>query len=860
MATFVQATPAAVLDSLIRRYLKDDLMVGGYVPFVLEAITHHRLLHDRHDQALVDTHSGQKQQSTQHRIWAQRVRALLESQQPGARWAGVCFVRITAQQSVSMFTDHVRTWVTLLVGMLTKHEGSATLEAVITTLSELFAKASKRSDLKSDVASKHLPDFCNHILNHKDKKELLPTIFQALTQSVTLFPSTFRLAVDKTEALCVAYMDGRFDQEPELINAAGTCFAALHYAGGKNPNHPTERITPSEQWRTNLQELIKAIHRCLNVLFSTIDEDKPDESEMAGKNKYLANMPTPAEDAIQRYPQMFARFASLSKVLVTCLTNPTKESVHLPVNSLVALLTRVYNVTAKTLMSDARGVDPQEYYTLISGVSSLHLASNNVLKTLLATAQDHLVRHMSHLATIAVRLIRHTSGGSMSTIVRTSTYSIVETCIQAFGIPFVNMIQAPLVNALLDDLRMPAAKVVNPLELGAGGSNANSRANNHTTKHKGGAGKNRRGQGAAGASNPAGDEDIVSPQVFIAASNVLSLVLTTAGPSLAPHARAAADTLVVTHLLNSQHYVNPIEPTSEASFYIAAVRIQLYKTLVASISSPGEAQSNLVPLSVGIFKAGLNDTEKYVRDSCTMALTVCDLIMHSRMPPMQRARTSYAAKKANKEEKAIQETGSALFGDFEVSESVVARNSKDEDESGSEEGEDEQEESDVDMEDRTGSDPSSTSEGVIKAAVDTSRQSKTLSAQLQEKTVSTVSAPKKERETAVSSNTTAMSIEASQSVSASVTPVPAVSAANEQTVEKESASFTSITKATKISTTTATTTTQITQASSATVSASASVGGGGLGDDDGDDNDDDDIVIPAIVMEDDDDDEDMDSD
>lgn len=119
MSVVVQATPATLLDSLIRRYLKDDLTVREYVPFVLEAITHHRLLHDRHDQAVPDTQSGQKQQSTQHRIWTQRVRALLESQQPGARWAGVCFVRITAQQSISMFQDHVRTWVTLLVGMLT---------------------------------------------------------------------------------------------------------------------------------------------------------------------------------------------------------------------------------------------------------------------------------------------------------------------------------------------------------------------------------------------------------------------------------------------------------------------------------------------------------------------------------------------------------------------------------------------------------------------------------------------------------------------------------------------------------------------------------------------------------------------
>lgn len=89
---------------------------------------------------------------------------------------------------------------------------------------------------------------------------------------MTLFPTTFRLAVDKTEALCVAYMDGRFDMEPEVIKAAATCFAALHAAGGKNPNHPTERITPAEQWRSNVQEVIKSMHRCLNELLITVDE------------------------------------------------------------------------------------------------------------------------------------------------------------------------------------------------------------------------------------------------------------------------------------------------------------------------------------------------------------------------------------------------------------------------------------------------------------------------------------------------------------------------------------------------------------------------------------------------------------
>ncbi|KAF9914662.1 hypothetical protein BX616_007826 [Lobosporangium transversale] len=667
MATVVQATPGDLLDTIIRRYLKDDVTVKDYVPFVLDTITCHRLLNDRfinHDQSISIAKGTTVQQqslssssssslATQQRIWAQRVRALLESPQPGARWAGVCFVRITAQQSVFMFTEHVKTWATLLVGMLN------------------------------------------------------PTIYKALAQSVTLFPTTFRLVVDKAEALCVAYMDGRFDLDQILVQEAANCFAALHYAGGKNPNHPTERILPSEQWRINVQELVKALHRCLNVLFETIDEDKVDQNEVAGKNKYLTAMPRPAGDPIQKYPQMIARFTSLSKGLMACLTCPTKEAVHLPLNSLVALLTRVYNVNTKTPMSEARGVDPQDYYLLISGILSLHMVSHQILTTLLASFQDHLVRYMSHLATIAIKSIRQ------------------KTCIQAFGIPFVNMVQVPLMAALLEDLRMPSARTINPLEIGAGGSNTTN-----TIKHKGGAGKNRRGGAAGNNSSISGlgsPEEIVPSQVFIAALSVLSLVLTTAGPNLAPHARAAADTLVVTHLLNSQHHVNMIEQ-SETLFYTAAIRTELYKVLVASISSPAETQSSLVPLSVGIFKAGLNDAEKSVRDSCSMALTICDLVIHARLPPMQRARTTAVQPQKRLGEKPVKEAAETLFGEFQVPQNNFndqnkPKNESSEEDEGEEVEEDEEEEEegkDVEMkeEDMDRAASSSASMAAFKAAGD----------------------------------------------------------------------------------------------------------------------------------------------
>ncbi|KAF9438155.1 Proline-, glutamic acid- and leucine-rich protein 1 [Entomortierella beljakovae] len=779
----VQATPTDLLDSLIRRYLKDDLAVRNYVSFVLEAIINHQLLHDR-------TAVGQAEnQSNLHKIWTQRVRALLESQQPGARWAGVCFVRITVQQSLSMFNDHAKTWVTLLVGMLT------------------------------------------------------PIIFRALTQSVTLYPTTFRLAVDKTEALCVTYMDGRFDMEPNLIKEAATCFSALHFAGGKNPNHPTERFTPSEQWRNNAQELIKAMHRCLNVLFCTIDEDKPDQTEISSKNKHLGNMPAPAEDFVQRYPQLFGRFSSLSKALIACLTCPTKEAVHLPLNSIIALLTRVYNVNTKTPASDARGVDQQEYFILISGVSSLHLASNEVLKTLLAMAQDHLVRHISHLATIAIKSIRHASGAS--SILKTSTYSIVESCIQAFGMPFVSMIQVPLMKAILEDLRMPTAKIVNPLEIGTGGINLNSRANNQNngTKHKGGAGKNRR-TGGANQAQPS-LEDIVPTSVFVAASNVLSLVLTTLGPNLAPHTRAAADTLIVTHLLNSQHHVNPIG-NSDAPFYTASVRAHLYKVLTSSISSPAETQSGLVPLSVGIFKAGLNDPEKYVRDSCISALTICDLIMHARLPPMQRARTA-APNSATKGDRPVEDTGSTLFGALEAPKSSSNNTGMEDSESEEEESENEgdnndddddeseEEDEDIQMKDR-----------VTESIVPTHTISMAGFKAAGEKII--------DNETTISSTSTSRVTEESSSATRNVHEVTTKIVSMSEGHIRESIDATGVGKTPSVDMGTVQVTTTITSSSLSQANTNDSISHGYLNGND----DEEDFAIPEINMDDDDD--DMDSD
>ncbi|KAF9974020.1 hypothetical protein BGZ73_002690 [Actinomortierella ambigua] len=684
MSHIILASPANLLHTLLRNYLRDDATVKDYVPLVLETISHYKLLLD-------------KNSNDQHKIWAQRLRSLLESQQTGARWAGVCFVRITMQQSQVLFADHVRTWATLLVGILSRPESITTVEATISTLTELFEKTAKRPDLQSDITSKFLQDFHRHLLTHISKKDLLPTIFKAFTSSFIHFPTTSRgrskggpiseikefktghkdadaKTIDNIEKLCIAYLDGRFEHEPELVKAAATCLASVHFT---NSNKPEER---AEFWRSNVQDLIKAMHLCLNALYTTV-EDNVDETQLTIKNPNYSNMSALPKDPAHQHPLLTGRFASLATGLAAFLTCETSYPVVIPMKSILTLLARVYDVSSKRAMSDSHGIDRDDYFTLMALVPALHLSANKMLKTLLAVAKDHLVPHMSVLVRISTQGLRHNPSSRM---LRASTYDLIEGFIRAFGFPYVKRLQEPLMAALLDDLHMPSSRTINPLELGAASSptagQAGHRQQNNWRQKGGASGKNKGGRsldGANGVQSAVTQEDMVPPQVFAAALSVLSLVYTAAGPNMPPATRAAADTLLVTHLLNSQHQANPIEQV-DYPFYTPVIRASLYKLLVASLSAPGDTLSSLLSLSVGIFKTGLMDPECNVRDTCSSALTICDLLMHSRLPPMQRART--VQKSLAKGEKPVQDPATTVFGSFEAPGAVKAETVEEEEE------------------------------------------------------------------------------------------------------------------------------------------------------------------------------------
>jgi hypothetical protein len=69
---------------------------------------------------------------------------------------------------------------------------------------------------------------------------------------------------------------------------------------------------------------------------------------------------------------------------------------------------------------------------------------------------------------------------------------------------------------------------------------------------------------------------------------------------------------------------------------LVLVKVELYNCLIASVTHPIETQASILPHATRLFSAGINDQSHELQRICKKGLSICDLIMHARLPPVQR--------------------------------------------------------------------------------------------------------------------------------------------------------------------------------------------------------------------------------
>lgn len=225
-----------------------------------------------------------------------------------------------------------------------------------------------------------------------------------------------------------------------------------------------------------------------------------------------------------------------------------------------------------------------------------------------------MMRYSKLFSRILLRLL---SEHKHKRTLKVSAYKLISLCLEKCGYAFAESIYKPLVASILEDLYIvehKAASIINT-------ANQGQQKKSH---------KKRRTEVTNSDSLTNKLVSASSTEVQVAALDALATLLEVFGFAMENGQRASVDGTVLSRL------IQVIQPSNMSDEEIILVKAGLYQCLIASVSHPIETQASILPHASRLFAAGVNDQSHELQVICKKGLTVCDLVTHARLPPIQR--------------------------------------------------------------------------------------------------------------------------------------------------------------------------------------------------------------------------------
>ncbi|KAI9023758.1 rRNA processing/ribosome biogenesis-domain-containing protein [Phycomyces nitens] len=592
MSNASNAHSSKLLNHVLTSFLSEELSVDRNLPFVLEIIINHQLL------AFSPTEDN-VEESAVFRKWTVRLNALLNSKNASVRCAAIALIKITCEQSSAMLVANIQTWSMQLLNLVLKPEPEIVHKEAITTLSYIFQYTANKPELQREITSPNMSRFNQALLTLSQNRELLPTTLSALAINAKLFPSASRHVADHCQKLCLTHMDGSNYLDQETTTAIARCMASLYQTGVK--------VAVVDQWKQTILRLIGSVHVSLDRLFDSVDEEYD-------VNDALESFPSPplSIDFREAFPVLARRIHILEECIIEFTSTQTTVAVPMPVSHLLDLVCRIYNVYEGSLMREYK--EKAEFDSLMSFLPSLHLGANKLLASILYCSGQEMSRYSKLFSRILLRLLtEHKS----KRVLKISVYTLMSLCFQKCGYAFANAVAKPLCPILLEDIKLVEEQKMSVMTPSHGGKKS---------------GKKRRLE-VTNSDALATTETIsaADTEVQLAALSALESLLTYYGSSMENIMRTSIDSLLLSTILQGTQMTE----TPRQTFVLA--KQKLYQCLLTSVMNPIETQASILPHAMRIFSAGVNDQTQQLRLTCLHGLAVCDLIIHPRLPPIQRA-------------------------------------------------------------------------------------------------------------------------------------------------------------------------------------------------------------------------------
>ncbi|BFZ59328.1 E2 ubiquitin-protein ligase peroxin 4 [Saitoella coloradoensis] len=617
MASRTPDTGLLTVKSILSSYLpaSAEPTLPTNLPAILETLISQRPL-------AAEARDQEECAATLHK-WTTRLSSLVQAKSAGVRWAGVCLIKATLEQSWDCVLSHGATWSRLLIAILGRPEPPVLLERTIVTLKALFRLTRGKPALIRDITTPALPGYFASLVALCSNDYLLQTALGALHETLIEHPTTFRPFAGKLTPVCLAILDGSRQASPKVEMMAAKCFASLYLCAPKNGS--------ADEWRKGLLAVVGEAHVTLDALFRFVDEDRDGIINPGGMG--MPELPTHYASAVVTGGR---RFAMLIKLLEVFLSLGTKMEVRVPVGVLIDLFTRVTDIKFNALLKPA--TDKNEQGLFFSHLPSLHIATVKFAHTLIRVLSHNFLPHFDSFVTQASGLLQSTTNEEL----RQALYEALDACTTLFGAGISNakVLNTPITAILSDLARLAPPSARTPVEDAIATASASGSNTKNPRKRKAPTSDAPAKLSGAMASsdaltNPAAFHRAPSTKMLEAALGLLRVCLGQCMPqAISPSLRSSIDRVLL-ELSTSTSVTTP-----------SSVCVLLHDTLVASVLSPSSTQAAILPhvLRVLDSASASHSTNADLARAKLACVEQLDAVLHTRFPPLRKVDPNGKAK------------------------------------------------------------------------------------------------------------------------------------------------------------------------------------------------------------------------
>ncbi|XP_063787025.1 proline-, glutamic acid- and leucine-rich protein 1 [Pseudophryne corroboree] len=532
---------------------------------------------------------------------------------PASRVEGLSLLSLVVEESpTDVFQQHCVSWIRNVLQVIQSQDPPRVISLAVFVVRSLLAHSSALPELSREISTNHIPGLLTSLLGLR-RQCLIPAL-EGIRSCLISYPRACGSLRGKLTAFFLSLLDEENVQVQEL---ACQCFSLLPSLGSGF----SQGVKHTENWERQMQSVLCSLHAVFQQLYETAETD-PAHYEGPGTELELAAL---EDDGASSFLQLVRRFSALGQCVRLLVREQFPAPVRVPVSDILNLVCRVANLNAKNL--SWQGEESLQLLLL----PQIHKSALEILESTILACGPRLLPFSTVICRLFPQLLSswasaRGAGGVLAgqerpySSLRALVYRTLERWVTVCGgssgiLQGMSHHSDILLAHLMSDITPPtdSLKISGFVQIGAKKQKVSEVGNGDFQSHR------KR-------------EATANTELCTAALRALCAIVLYGGSLIKDDTHRRLQELSIPLLIRlqqgSDQWVGPYANSD--------CRKQLYRLLLSLTLTPSPRLAAPLHCAVRIFRVGMTEESLQVSMFCTEALAICRVIIHPRVPTLQR--------------------------------------------------------------------------------------------------------------------------------------------------------------------------------------------------------------------------------